>query len=156
MTIDSKDVLIYQIQYLKFIFNLEYIAYIDTYTFDFHVSFVGMVALVVTGGDVPGRLLVEIIKENFETEVCYNVQEYPFPVSLSAGSSWDDGKVTVCGGWSWPTIHSECYSLENGEWRSSNLQTARYSPAASNIGNSIWVTGNGIQMTQKFQITLII
>ena len=124
--------------------------------FGFHVSFVGMVALVVTGNYREGRQEIEIIKENFETEVCNNVPEYPLPVLYSAGSSWDDGKVTVCGGWSWPTIHSECYSLENGEWRSSNLQTARYSPAASNIGNSIWVTGNGIQMTQKSQITLII
>jgi len=103
-----------------------------------------MVALVVTGiFGIVGRQRVEIIKENFETEVCYKVQEYPLPVSTAAGSRWDDGKVTVCGGWNWPNRHSECYSLENGEWKlnSQELQKGRSGLAGSNIGNSIWITG---------------
>ena len=111
-----------------------------------------MVTLVVTGQHSTSRQqTVEIIKENFETEVCYNVQEYPFPVLSAAGSSWDDGKVTICGGRVWslelarirPTSHNECYSLDNGEWKlnSQKLQIGRTALAASNLGNSIWITG---------------
>ena len=121
-----------------------------------HVSFVGMVALVVTGEyGILGRQKIEIIKENFETEVCNNIPEYPLRVRHSAASSWDDGKVTVCGGgiWAFGPV-AECYSLENGEWKLSNLQTSRYMHAASNIKNSVWITGNGIQMPQKFQISI--
>ena len=97
-----------------------------------------MVTLVVTGDGSTDSQAVEIIKENFETEVCYNIPEFPLTVRNAAASSWDDGKVTVCGGASWvlgPV--AECYSLENGEWKLSNLQTGRYLHAASNIKNSI-------------------
>ena len=110
-----------------------------------------MVALVVNGQlGTEGRQKIEIIKENFETEVCNNIPDYPLPVQSAAGSSWDDGKVTVCGGWNYPIEHSECYSLENGQWKlnSQKLQEGKYSLAASNIGNSIWITGNEIQMSQ--------
>ena len=110
-----------------------------------------MVTLLVTGEHRLAGKTVEIIKENFETEVCYNVQEYPFFVKSAAGSSWDDGKVTICGGWdNWlelarirPTSHNECYSLENGEWKL-NIQKLKFGKlglAASNLGNSIWITG---------------
>ena len=121
--------------------------------FVFHVSFVDMVALVVTGDyemyDYSQRK-IEIIKENFETEVCDNIPEYPLPVRHSAASSWDDGKVTVCGGWKSPIRHSECYSLKNGEWRlTAKLQEGKSGLAASNIGNSIWITGNGFQMSHN-------
>ena len=110
-----------------------------------------MVALVVTGGydNDPGQKIVEIIKENFETEVCYNIPEYPLYVRHAAASSWDDGKVTVCGGRGGTWNTAECYSLENGEWKLSNMQTGRIWPAASNVGNSVWITGNGIQMSQN-------
>ena len=117
--------------------------------FGFHVSFVGMVALVVTGKYKRSQK-IEIIKENFETEVCDNIPEYPLPVRHSAASSWDDGKVTVCGGRGGTWNTAECYSLENGEWKLSNMQTGRIWPAASNVGNSVWITGNGIQMSQRF------
>ena len=117
------------------------------------VSFVDMVALVVTGKYSEGRK-VEIIKENFETEVCNNIPEYPLRVRHSAASSWDDGKVTVCGGGTWLQVVAECYSLENGEWKLSNMQTGRIWPAASNVGNSVWITGNGIQMSPTFQISI--
>ena len=126
--------------------------------FGFHILFVGMVALVVTG-TAPDRYsysqrTAEIIKENFETEVCYNIPEYPLTVRHAAAGSWDDGKVTVCGGWTWGPPVTECYSLENGEWKLSNMQTSRFWHAASNVGNSVWITGNGIQMSQKFQISI--
>ena len=112
----------------------------------FHVSFVGMVALVVNGmAGTEGRQKIEIVKENFETEICNNIPEYPLPVQGAAASSWDDGKVTVCGGWKWPIPghHSECYSLENGEWKLNiqKLQIGKLGLAASNLGNSIWITG---------------
>ena len=116
-----------------------------------------MVALIVS----TDTQKIEIIKENFKTEVCYNIQEYPLNVHYQAGSAWDDGKVTVCGGWIWPQAcpgnpncdppdSDKCYSLENGYWKlnSQKLQTGRTSLAASNIGNSIWITGNEIQMSQ--------
>ena len=97
---------------------------------------------------------IEIVKENFETEVCNNIPKYPLPIHHAAASSWDDGKVTVCGGWTWGPPVTECYSLENGEWKLSNMQTSRFWHAASNVGNSVWITGNGIQMSQKFQISI--
>ena len=114
-----------------------------------------MVALVVTGTydwHNHSQSIVEIIKENFETEVCNNIPEYPSIAEYLAASKWDDGKVTVCGGWIWYLRLSttECYSLENGEWKLSNLRTGRSMHAASNVGNSVWITGNGIQMSQRF------
>ena len=119
--------------------------------FGFHVSFVGMVALVVSTREQK----IEIIKENFETEVCNNIQKYPLNVRFQAGSTWDDGKITICGGWNWLRHHSfhdsdECYSLENGYWKlnSQKLQTGRSGHAASHIGHSIWITGNKIQVSQ--------
>ena len=119
--------------------------------FGFHVSFVGMVALVVG----TKKEKIEIIKENFETELCNNIQKYPLYVGYQAGSTWNDGKITICGGWIqlWNgSIHDsdECYSLENGYWKlnSQKLQTGRSSLAASHIGHSIWITGNKIQVSQ--------
>ena len=110
-----------------------------------------MVALIVS----TDTQKIEIIKENFQTEVCYNIQEYPLNVHYQAGSAWDDGKVTVCGGWNClrnGSCHDsdECYSLENGYWKlnSQKLQTGRSGLGASNIGNSIWITGNENQMSQ--------
>ena len=119
--------------------------------------FVGMVTVLVTGEyDSENREKIEIIKENFETEVCNNMPKYPLEVSSAAGSIWKDGKLTICGGYNYPYYYSECYSLENGEWKlnSENMQNRRDAHAASNIGNAIWITGNGLQMSQKSQITL--
>ena len=98
---------------------------------------------------------IEIVKENFETEVCNNIPEYPIPIAYPAASSWDDGKVTVCGGVNggWGDAN-KCYSLENGEWTLSYLLTHRVWHAASNIKNSVWITGNRIQIPQKFQISI--
>ena len=79
---------------------------------------------------------MEVIKEDFKTEVCSNMPEYPLEVYLAAGSMWKDGKLTICGGLS-NSFRSECYSLENGEWTSNSdkLKTARCKHGASNIGN---------------------
>ena len=115
-----------------------------------------MVALVVSTDTDTDTPKTEIIKENFETKVCDDIQGYPHEYAhYSAGSTWDDGKVIVCGGWIWPrggSLHDldECYSLENGYWKlnSQKLKTGRNRLAASNIGNSIWITGNEIQMSQ--------
>ena len=85
---------------------------------------------------------MEVIKEDFKTEVCSNMPDYPLEVYLAAGSMWKDGKLTICGGYS-SGYRFECYSLENGEWTSNSdkLKTARRSHGASNIGNKIFITG---------------
>ena len=103
-----------------------------------------MVTLLVTGDPRSGSGRIEIIKENFETEVCNQMQEYPLERSQAAEGLWKDGKLTICGGKdSSYQSKTRCYSLDNGEWKptSDNLQIGRSSHAASNIGNNIWFTG---------------
>ena len=92
---------------------------------------------------VKGRR-IEIIKENFKTEVCSQMQDYPIEVVAAAGSHWKDGKLSICGGReSFPSIKSDCYTLDNGEWKptSQNLQLGRDDHGASNVENNIWFTG---------------
>ena len=57
-----------------------------------------MVTLLVTGDPRRGSGRIEIIKENFQTEVCNNMPKYPIEVSNAAGSHWNDGKLSICGG----------------------------------------------------------
>ena len=101
-----------------------------------------MVTVLVTGfGSGTGR--IEIIKENFETKVCNNMPVYPLDVYLASGSTWKDGKLSICGGYDNVTHKSECYTMNNGEWQSTkhNLQIARSYHGSSNIGNAIFITG---------------
>ena len=90
-----------------------------------------MVALLVTGYPRSGSGRIEIIKDNFKTEVCSQMQDYPLEVEQAAGTHWKDGKLSICGGW---PLTTKCYTLDNGEWKptSQNLQTERcfYSPKA--------------------------
>ena len=101
-----------------------------------------MVTLLVTRFPASGSGRIEIIKENFKTEVCNQMQDYPLEVYVAAGTHWKDGKLSICGGYTGSDTN-ECYTLDNGEWKptSQNLQIERYSHAASNIGNNIWITG---------------
>ena len=116
-----------------------------------------MVTLLVTGFPRVGSGRIEIIKENFKTEVCIQMQDYPFEVERAAGTHWKDGKLSICGGIDgyWNTKR-DCYTLDNGEWKptSQNLQVERQSPGASNIGNNIWFTGgwNGVQRSSSTEI----
>ena len=112
-----------------------------------------MVTLLVTGYPESGSGRIEIIKENFKTEVCNQMQVYPLEVYLAAGSHWKDGKLSICGGNSYTT---ECYTLDNGEWKPTNqsLQIERIGHAASNIGNNIWITG-GHDGSQRLSSTEI-
>ena len=82
-----------------------------------------MVTLLVTGFPLTGSGRIEIIKENFKTEVCNQMQDYPLEVSAAAGSHWKDGKLSICGGYT-GSYKTECYTLDNGEWKptSQNLQ----------------------------------
>ena len=101
-----------------------------------------MVTLLVTRWPRSGSGRVEIIRENFKTKVCSQMPEYPLEISTAAGSNWKDGKFSICGGAKYPNEYSQCYLMENGKWKlSGNLQTARRHHGASNIGNSIWITG---------------
>ena len=113
-----------------------------------------MVTLLVTGFPASGSGRIEIIKENFKTEVCNQMQDYPLEVSKAAGTHWKDGKLSICGGW--PSLTTECYTLDNGEWKptSQNLQIGRSEHAASNIGNNIWITG-GVGNGQRLSSTEI-
>ena len=100
-----------------------------------------MVTLLVTGGS--GR--IEIIRENHKTEVCNNMPWYPNGgVSRAAGSTWNDGRLSICGGTVYQTTSmNNCYSLENGQWKENknNLKMGRHRHAASNIGTNIWFSG---------------
>ena len=109
-----------------------------------------MITLLIDGiKRDPYRSGVEIIEENFKTKVCSQIPENPFDLPYNAaGSSWKDGKISICGGDYWDSVdrlwrgRTECYFIVNGEWKfSGNLQTGRYDLGASNIGNSIWITG---------------
>ena len=62
-----------------------------------------MVTLLVTGFPTSGSGRIEIIKENFKTEVCNQMQDYPLEVFLAAGTHWKDGKLSICGGYSGST-----------------------------------------------------
>ena len=99
-----------------------------------------MVTLLLTGWDTIGSGRIEIIKDNFKTEVCNQMQDYPLEVYQAAGTHWKDGKLSICGGF---TSTTKCYTFDNGEWKptSQNLQIGRSRLAASNIGNNIWFTG---------------
>ena len=112
-----------------------------------------MVTLLVTGLPTSGSGRIEIIKENFKTEVCNQMQDYPLEVYEAAGTHWKDGKLSICGGFPYT---NECYTLDNGEWKptSQNLQIERYDHAASNIGNNIWITGghDGSQILSSSEI----
>ena len=101
-----------------------------------------MVTLLISGYEG-----IESIGENFKTKVCSQIPENPYTVPYTAkGSSWKDGKISICGGHDnidkvW-IGRSECYFIVNGEWKfSGNLQTGRRAFGVSNIGNSIWITG---------------
>ena len=89
-----------------------------------------------------GRGQIEIIMEDFKTEVCNQMQQYPLEVESAAGSTWKDGKLSICGGVD-GSRKSQCYTLNNGVWQLNieNLQTARNGHGASNIGDAIWITG---------------
>ena len=76
-----------------------------------------MVTLLVTGYPRVGRGRIEIIKENNKTEVCNNMPEYPIEVSAAAGSHWNDGKLSICGGYTGSTRINNCYLLDNGQWK---------------------------------------
>ena len=126
--------------------------------FDFDQSFVEMVTLLVTGDPRSGSGRIEIIKENFKTEVCNQMQDYPLGVVSAAGSHWKDGKLSICGGNSgFSTYTNECYTLDNGEWKptSQNLQIGRRRHGASNIGNNIWITGGYNSNGQRLSSTEI-
>ena len=99
-----------------------------------------MVTLLVTGGI--GSERIEIIKDNFETEVCNNIPVFPLDVYDASGSTWKNGKFSICGGWD-KGYKSDCYTMDNGEWQQTkdNLLTARYGHGSSNIGNAILITG---------------
>ena len=100
-----------------------------------------MVTLLVTG-DGSGRERIEIIKENFETEVCNNMPVYPLDVWGASGSTWKNGKFSICGGY-YNGYKSDCYTMDKGEWQQikNNLITARSGHRSSNIGNAIHITG---------------
>ena len=101
-----------------------------------------MVTVLVTGYPQSGKGKIEIIKENFQTEVCNQMQQYPLEVYDASGSTWKDGKLFICGGED-SSKKSQCYTLDNGVWQLNieNLQTARNAHGASNIGDVIWITG---------------
>ena len=113
-----------------------------------------MVTLLVTGDPTSGSGRIEIIKENFKTEVCNQMQDYPLEVQEAAGSHWKNGKLSICGGF--PST-SECYTLDNGEWKptSQNLQIGKCCHAAFNIGNNIWFTGGFGTNNQRLSSTEI-
>ena len=104
-----------------------------------------MFTLLVSGsGNAIGNgEKIEIIKENFKTEVCNNMPNYPFlGMSAVAGATWKSGQLAVCGGYDPYFTYQECYTLENAMWTlRGNLHTARSYHGASNIGSSIWFTG---------------
>ena len=107
----------------------------------FPSPFVEMVTLLVTGWK-SGSERIEIIKENFETEVCNNMPVYPLDVYDASGSTWKNGKFSICGGYD-GSIISDCYTMDKGEWQQTkdNLITARRWHGSSNIGNAILITG---------------
>ena len=117
--------------------------FISTFQKKNYCSFVTeMVTLLVNGHPWSGRGKIEIIKENCETKVCSQMPEYPLEVNAVAGSNWKDGKLSICGGYNASYQVSECYLMKNRKWKlSGKLQTARSAHGASNIGNSIWITG---------------
>ena len=119
-----------------------------------------MVTVLITGLPKSGSGRMEVIKEDFKTEVCSNIPKYPLKVEKAAGSMWKDGKLTICGGYRSLSddYRSECYSLENGEWilNSDQLKTARESHAASNIGNRIFITGGWNGQTYSLASTEIV
>ena len=99
-----------------------------------------MVIVLVTGGS----RRIEIIRENHQTEVCNNMPWYPIGVHKAAGSTWNDGRLSICGGTVYQTTSmNNCYSLENGQWKenNNNLKMGRHRHAASNIGTNIWFSG---------------
>ena len=100
-----------------------------------------MVILLVTGEE-SGSGRIEIIKENFETEVCNNMPVYPLGVWGASGSTWKNGKFSICGGYN-NGYKSDCYTMDKGEWQPTkdNLKTARWGHGSSNIGNAILITG---------------
>ena len=101
-----------------------------------------MVTALVTGWPYDERRRVEIIKENFKTEVCFNMPEYPFGVDRAAGGTWKNGEVSLCGGYDGDSYVQQCYSLKNSEWTTiGTLQEGISGHGASNIGSSIWLTG---------------
>ena len=104
-----------------------------------------MVTMLVTGDNVVAKnKKIEIIKENFETQVCNNLPKYPLNVEKAAGSLWKNGKFTICGGEVRDDgLDFECFSFENGKWQSTKdkLQSTKYGHGSSNIGNAIFLTG---------------
>ena len=116
-----------------------------------------MVTLLITGFPKSGRGRIEIIKENFDTEVCTNIPEYSLQVDNAAGSYWKDGKLLICGGNEGIKMKSECYIFKNGEWLSNieNLQTSRSLHGISNHEDFLWITG-GKNGTQRLASTEII
>ena len=107
-----------------------------------------MVTLLVTGFG-SGSERIEIVKENFKTEVCNNMPVYPLDVSRASGSTWKNGKFSICGGYD-NSRKSDCYTMDKGEWQPTkdNLITARKSHGSSKIGNAILITGgwNGLKL----------
>ena len=84
-----------------------------------------MVTVLVTGAPRTGSGRIEIIKENNKTKVCQNGPEFPLGVSTAVGSSWEDGKLSICSGyWQSPPTYiyeyGDCYSLDNGQWKKNN------------------------------------
>ena len=100
-----------------------------------------MVTVLVTGVGA-GSERIEIIKDNFETEVCNNMPVYPLGVWGASGSTWKNGKFSICGGLG-NGVKSDCYTMDKGEWQPTkhNLITARGYHGSSNIGNAIFITG---------------
>ena len=87
-----------------------------------------MVTVLITGSPQSGSGRMEVIKEDFKTEVCSNMPDYPLEVFVAAGSMWKDGKLTICGGRPSSGYRSKCYSLENGVWtlNSDKLKITKY------------------------------